>query len=67
MVSISEMPTIKYGQNLGSIMDRAKEMITTERIIGDTCFTSFVTIGGNLYTRHAKNLNHVHRDSKYLL
>ena len=25
------------------------------------------TIGGNLYTRHAKNLNHVHKDSKYIL
>ena len=25
------------------------------------------TIGGNLYTRHAKNLNHVHKDSKDIL
>ena len=25
------------------------------------------TIGGNLYTRYAKNLNHIHKDSKYLL
>ena len=24
-------------------------------------------IGGNLYTRHVKNLNHVHKDSKDLL
>ena len=27
MVSISDMPTIKYWQNLGSTMDKAKEMI----------------------------------------
>ena len=25
------------------------------------------TIGGNLYTRHPKNLNHVHKDSKDLM
>ena len=29
-VSISDMPTIKYWQNLGSIMDKAKEKITKE-------------------------------------
>ena len=48
-------------------MDKAKEMIPKECRIGDTYFTSFATIGGNLYTRHAKYLNHVHLDSKYLL
>ena len=48
-------------------MDKAKEMIPNECRIGDTCFTSLATIGGNLYTRHPKNLNHVHKDSKYLL
>ena len=42
-------------------------MISNECRIGDTCFTSLATIGGNLYTRHAKNLNHVHKDSKDLL
>ena len=61
------MPTIKYWQNLERTMDQAKEMIQNECRIGDTCFTSLATIGGNLYTRHAKNLNHVHKDSKYLL
>ena len=48
-------------------MDKEKEMIPNECTIGDTCFTSLATIGGNLYTRYAKNLNHVHKDSKYLL
>ena len=42
-------------------------MIPKECIIGDTCFTSLVTIGGNLYIRHAKNINHVHNESKDLL
>ena len=62
-----EMPTIKYWQNLGRIMEEAKLMIPKECKIGDTCFTSLATIGGNLYTRHTKNLNHVHKDSKDLL
>ena len=63
-VSMSEMATMKYWQNLGSIMNQAKEIIPVECRIGDTCFTSLATIGGNLYTRHPKNLNHVHKDSK---
>ena len=67
IVSINEMPTIEYWQNLGSTIDKAKVMIPNECRIGDTCFTSLATIGGNLYTRHPKNLNHVHKDSKDLL
>ena len=42
-------------------------MIPKEFRIGDTCFTSFATIGGNLYKRHANNLNRVHKDSKDIL
>ena len=48
-------------------MDKAKEMIPKECRIGDTYFASFATIGGKLFPRHAKNLNHVHKDSKDLL
>ena len=48
-------------------MDKSKEMIPKECRIGDTCFTSFAPIGGNLYTRHANNLNRVQRDSKDIL
>ena len=66
-VSINEMPTIKYWQNLGITMDKAKQMIPNKCRIGDTCFTSLATIGVNLYTRHPENLNHVHKDSKDLL
>ena len=66
-VSINDMPTIKYWQNLGWTMEKAKEMIPKECRIGDTCFTSLATIGGNLYTRHLKNINRAHKDSKDLL
>ena len=61
------MPTIHYWKKLGSTMDKAKEMIPKECRIGETCFMSCANIGGNLYTRHPKNLNHVHKDSKDLL
>ena len=67
MVSISDMPTIKYWQYLGSIMDKAKENTSKKFRIGDACFTSLATIGGNLLTRHLKNPNHVHRESNDLL
>ena len=42
-------------------MDKAKEMIPNECRIGDTCFTSLATIGGNLYTRHPMNINNVQK------
>ena len=63
MVSISDMPTIRYLQKLGIIMDEAKEKIPEQCRIDDTCFTLFATIGGNLFTRHSKNLKNVHRYS----
>ena len=66
-VPMIEMPTIKYWQNLGRIMNESKMMIPKECRIGDTCFTSLTTIGGNLYTRNEKNINHVQKYSKYLL
>ena len=49
------------------MMDKAKEKIPKQCRIGDTCFTSLATIGGNLFTRHPKNLNHVHKESNNLL
>ena len=59
MVSISDMPNIKYWQNLGIIMDKAKEKIPKQCRIGDTCFTSLETTGNNLFTIHWNILNHV--------
>ena len=59
-VSMIEMPTTKYWKKLGWIMYQAKMIIPEECRIGDTCFTSLATIGGNLYKRHPKNINYVH-------
>ena len=67
MDSISDMPTIKYWKFLGSMMDKAKQKILKQYRIRDTCFMSLAAIGGNLFTRHLNNLNHVHKDSNYLL
>ena len=44
-------------------MHKAKDKIPKKYIIGDTCFTSLGTIGGNLFTRHLKNINHVNKYS----
>ena len=67
MVSISDMPTKKNWQNFGSMTDKAKDNTSKQCRIGDTCFTSLETIGGNLFTRHPKNINHLHKDSNDLL
>ena len=67
MVSISDMPAIKYWHNLGTFLDKAKEKIHEQFIIGDTCFMSLVTIGGDFFTIHSNNLNHVHEDSNDIL
>ena len=61
------MPTIKYWQTLEIIMDKEKENIRRKCRIGDTCFTSLATIGDDLFTRHPKNLNHLHRDSNDIM
>ena len=61
------MPTIKYWKILGSMMDKAKENIPKQFRIGDTCFTSLANIGGNLFTRHTNNLNHVNKDINDIL
>ena len=44
-------------------MDTAKERIPRQLRIGDTCFTSLETIGGDLFKIHPKNIDHLYRDS----
>ena len=61
------MPTIEYWKNLGEIVDTSKHKVPKQCRIGDTCFASLTTIGGNLRTRHPKNCTHVHKDSYDLL
>ena len=48
-------------------MDTAKYKIPKQCRIGDTCFMSLANIGGNLFTRHPKNINHVHKDINDIL
>ena len=48
-------------------MDKVKEEIPKQLRIGYTCFTSLVTIGGDLFTRNPKNLTNVKRDSNDIL
>ena len=67
MVSISDMTTSQYWHHLGIKMDKEKQKIPKQCIIGDTCFTSLANIGGNLFTRHPNNLNHLHRKSNNLM
>ena len=61
------MPSIKYWQNLGFVLDTAKENIPIQCSIGDTCFTTLVNIEGNLYIRHTQNSNHVHKYSNDII
>ena len=61
------MLILNYWQTLEKIMVCAKDNIPKEFRIYDTCFTSFATIGGNLLTRHPKNLNNIHKHSKDLM
>ena len=49
------------------MMEKEKENIPKQCIIGDTCFTLLETIGDDLFTRHPKNINHVHKNSNNLL
>ena len=49
------------------MLDKTKEKIPKQQRIGDTCFTSFGTIGGNLSTRNPKNLNNVQKENNNLL
>ena len=45
----------------------AKEILPSTCRIGGTIFTSMAVIGGKLYRNHPKNLNHVRKDTKYLV
>ena len=66
IVSISDLPTVKYCQTWKIIISGG-EKIPKECILGDKCFISLTTIGGNLFSRHSKNINHVHKGSKDIL
>ena len=52
---------------LSMIIILGTDVIPKECRIGDTCFMSLATIGGNLFKRHSNNLNHVHINSNNLM
>ena len=56
MEYISDMLGLNYWYTSEKVMVCAKENIPKELIIDDTCFTSFATIGGNLFTIHFKKI-----------
>ena len=61
------MPILQYWQNLGIMLDKSKENIPKQCRIFDTCFRSLETTGGNLFTRHPKDLNNLHKNSNDIL
>ena len=56
LVSISDMPNIKYWKNLGKIWILQKRIFLNNAELVIHVFTSLEIIGGNLFTRHPKIL-----------
>ena len=48
-------------------MEKAKEILPSTCRIGGNIFTYMAVIGGKIYSNHPKNINHVHKDSKYMV
>ena len=48
-------------------LEKANEILSLTCRIGKTIFTSMAVVGGRLYRNHPKNLNHMHKDVKYLV
>ena len=53
------MPTIKYWQNWGNLRILQKRIFLKNTVL----VIHVLPIGGNLFTRHLKNINHVQKDS----
>ena len=54
---------VKFERKIGD----GKKKLPSKCRIGETIFTSMDVIGGKLYSNHRKNLNHVHKGTKYLV
>ena len=59
--------TKKYWFKLKQNLTTAKEKIPSKCRIEKTCFTYIAVIGGKRFSNHPKNMNHVHKYTKYLL
>ena len=57
----------KYWTTLKEKLEKSKEILPSTCRIGETIFTSMAVIGGRLFSNHHKNLDHVHKESKYLV
>ena len=57
----------QYWSNFKEKLEKAKEILPSTCRIGETIFTSMAVIGGKLYHNQPKNLNHVHKNIKYLV
>ena len=57
----------QYWSYLKLKLEKANEILPSTCRIGKTIFTSMAVIGGQLYQNHARNLNHIHKDTKDLV
>ena len=53
-------------ENFERKIEKAKKILLSTCRIGGDIFTFMAVIGGRLFSDNHKNLNHVHKDSKYL-
>ena len=67
MVSISDVPSIKYWKNLVKVLDTAEANIPKKFRMDDTCFMPLETIGVNLYTIKPNCFNNVYKGVDDLL
>ena len=61
MDTINQVEGVHYWQHQRLNIISAKEQILEKCRIGGTYFTSVAIIGGILFTRNSKNMNHVHK------
>ena len=54
-------------ENFEKKREKEKEILPSTCRIGETIFISMDVIGGKLYSNHPKNMNHVHKDRKYMV
>ena len=62
---IEKRITHKYWLTLKKT-DNSKRKIPSKCRIGEACFTYIAIIGGKLFITYPKNMNHVHKYTKYL-
>ena len=64
---IEKIYIIQYWTTLKKKMEKAKEILPPTCRIGENVFTSIAVIGGKIYSNYPKNMNHVYKDSTYMV